>query len=65
MIVCVCNGVSERDIQRAMADGCRTLDELAVRTGCGSTCGCCREMARELLREPMPDGFGFPLLQVA
>jgi bacterioferritin-associated ferredoxin len=51
MYVCLCNGVTESAIRRAAAAGIRSLDELAIATGCGSGCGCCREMAEELLSE--------------
>jgi bacterioferritin-associated ferredoxin len=59
MYVCVCNGVTDRDIQRAVAEGCTDLDELAARTGCGSTCGCCREYALEAMQQAQ--GAAIPL----
>ena len=47
MIVCVCHRVSDRDIQRAVHDGCDSFealqDELRVATGCGR----CHECARD------------------
>jgi len=49
MYVCVCNGVSDRDVAQAKAQGCRSIDDLAMRTGCGTTCGCCRDFAQQLL----------------
>lgn len=49
MYVCVCNGVTDRDIQRAVDEGCDSLEALAARTGCGVTCGCCREYAAEAM----------------
>jgi len=51
MYVCLCNGVTDLDIRRAVAAGCRTLGDLTMRTGCGSTCGCCLSMAEDLLAE--------------
>lgn len=51
MYVCICNGVTDRDIQRAAAEGCRDMAELTARTGCSGTCGCCRELAGEILAE--------------
>lgn len=51
MYVCICNGVTDHDIRRAAAEGCRDLAELTARTGCGGTCGCCRELAAEVLGE--------------
>jgi len=57
MYVCICNGITDRAIQQAIADGCRDLDELARHTGCGTTCGCCLPLAADLLAES-----GRPLL---
>jgi len=54
MYVCVCNGVTERDIRQAVADGCATLADLSMRTGCGMTCGSCLAMAADLLAEAAP-----------
>jgi bacterioferritin-associated ferredoxin len=51
MYVCVCNGVTERDIRQAVAGGCRSITELTMRTGCGATCGSCVPTACELLDE--------------
>ena len=64
MYVCICNGVTERDIRQAAEAGCRSLSELTMRTGCGATCGTCLDTAAQLL-----DGYRaereLPLLQVA
>lgn len=51
MYVCICNGVTDRDIRAAAAHGCRGLPELTMRTGCGATCGSCVEAAVQLLDE--------------
>lgn len=51
MYVCVCNAVTERDIERAALLGCRGLPELTAQTGCGSGCGSCRELAEQVLAE--------------
>lgn len=51
MYVCLCHGVTERDIRRAVAEGCADLHELTLRTGCGGGCGTCLPMAAELLAE--------------
>jgi bacterioferritin-associated ferredoxin len=43
MIVCLCRGVSERDLTEAVRDGARTVDEVGRRCGgAGSECGSCR-----------------------
>ena len=51
MYVCLCHGVTEREIRQTAAAGCRTLPELTMRTGCGAGCGSCKDLAAELLEE--------------
>jgi bacterioferritin-associated ferredoxin len=53
MYVCMCNGVTEAAIRRAARSGIRTLDELAMSTGCTAGCGCCSEAAEGVLREAL------------
>jgi bacterioferritin-associated ferredoxin len=49
MYVCICNGVTDRDIRQAAEAGCRSLAELTMRTGCGATCGTCLDTAASIL----------------
>ena len=49
--VCLCNGVTERDVRQAASAGCRTMPELTMRTGCGASCGSCVAMATDLLHD--------------
>ena len=67
MYVCLCNGVTDRQIRDAAAAGCRTMSELTMRTGCGATCGTCLDMAAELLTagQPRDKDFDLPVLQAA
>ena len=66
MYVCICNGVTERDIRQAADAGCRSLPELTMRTGCGATCGTCLETAASLLDEVRASRESpLPMLQVA
>ena len=51
MYVCICNGVTERDIREAAAAGCASMTELTMRTGAGANCGCCVEMATQVLED--------------
>ena len=51
MYVCLCNGVTEREIRQVAEAGCHTISELTMRTGCGASCGSCVEMATQLLDE--------------
>ena len=49
MYVCICNGITDHQIREAADNGCSTVTELTMRTGCGSNCGSCLDMAGELL----------------
>ena len=54
MYVCICNGVTERDIIQAAQAGCRSVPELTMRTGAGATCGSCLDMASDILARSHP-----------
>ena len=49
--VCICNGVTDRDIRQAAEGGCRSVAELTMRTGAGANCGSCIDAAAALLAE--------------
>lgn len=51
MYVCICNGITDHDIREAAEAGCSSLAELTMRTGAGSCCGSCVDMATSLLEE--------------
>jgi bacterioferritin-associated ferredoxin len=51
MYVCICNGITERAIREAAADGVHTVAELTQRTGCGDCCGSCVDLAAEILAD--------------
>ncbi len=40
-VICPCMGVTESDIQRAVANGARTLEDVEDATGAGTRCGRC------------------------
>jgi bacterioferritin-associated ferredoxin len=65
MYVCICNGVTDADIRRVADEGCRDLHELTMRTGCGSNCGSCRELAAEILLESHGKALPLPVLRAA
>ena len=67
MYVCICNGVTDKDIRQAAEAGCKSMAELTMRTGCGATCGTCLDMATELLTaaQPRDKDFDLPVLQAA
>ncbi|MGC4062117.1 MAG: (2Fe-2S)-binding protein [Aquabacterium sp.] len=51
MIVCVCNRVSDRDIQRHVQAGCSSFGALQMETGVATCCGCCSTCAREVFED--------------
>lgn len=75
MYVCVCNAVTDSDIRNAVDNGVSTMRQLLQETGCASTCGCCRELAVEVLQESLAvarsfadsreTGLALPTLQLA
>ena len=66
MYVCVCFGITDKAIQRAATDGVRDIAELTMRTGLGSNCGSCRDMATAILSDVhAPVLLPLPILQAA
>jgi bacterioferritin-associated ferredoxin len=60
--VCICNGVTQRDIQAAAEAGCRSVAELTMRTGAGANCGTCLDMAAEVLDQARAKALPLPVL---
>ena len=55
MYVCLCKGISDKEIRRAVSEGHGSLaalrQELGVATQCGKCARCAREVLRVALRE--------------
>lgn len=51
MIVCVCKGISDRQIREAAADGARNVKALSRALGVSTQCGKCASYARDVLDE--------------
>ena len=51
MYVCLCNGITERSVRQAAAEGVYNLSELTRRTGCAGSCGSCADLAAQVLRD--------------
>jgi bacterioferritin-associated ferredoxin len=49
MVVCVCSGSNEREIERAMDAGAASLAELGDACRAGLDCGSCRPTLQQLL----------------
>jgi bacterioferritin-associated ferredoxin len=51
MVICVCQNVSEKDIAKAVAGGCRSFAALQEKLEVGTCCGTCECAARESFHE--------------
>ena len=51
MIVCHCNGISDRALRRSIRSGVTTLSGLQEVCGAGTCCGSCTPTLRHLLRK--------------
>ena len=56
MVLCICQAVTDRDVDAAIQAGARSLDELERRCGAGTDCGACREELEERLQKPCANG---------
>ena len=53
MYVCLCKGVTDKQIRAAISEGTTELKELCDEFGLGSQCGCCSKMTKEILSEEL------------
>ena len=53
MIVCLCKGVSDRQVRQAIGEGHTSLKAIARRCGAGTglNCGACHESLRAMITE--------------
>ncbi len=49
MYVCICNAISDRQIQETVAAGATSLGDLKDQLGVATCCGCCAELASSYL----------------
>jgi len=49
MYVCVCHGISEKRLSKAIEEGARSFEQLQSRTGVATCCGACEPCARQVL----------------
>ena len=55
MLVCVCNGISDKDIDSAMQQGASSYGELRRSLGLASCCGQCASYAKDLVNEKIAE----------
>jgi len=51
MLVCLCQGVSDKHVRRAIADGATTRREVTRACGAGGACGGCHLTIAEMICE--------------
>ena len=51
MYICVCHGITDRQIRRVVEQGASSLGEVQMQLPVGACCGRCEPAARELIRE--------------
>jgi len=51
MYVCICSGVTDSQIRRAISEGAASLSQLRRELAVAACCGRCAPMAREIIRE--------------
>lgn len=49
MYVCICNAVTEKQVIKAVDNGCRSLRHLRNELGIAASCGRCAGCARDVL----------------
>ncbi len=49
MYICVCNAISERQVQEAIAQGAADLSDLQAQLGIATCCGQCADTATDYL----------------
>lgn len=46
MYICICNAVTDKDIEHAVANGATRMRDLRHQLGVASDCACCAQSAR-------------------
>ena len=50
MLVCQCNGVSDRAIRKAVRKGATNVSQVGSRTGAATCCGGCLDSVKAIIR---------------
>ncbi len=64
MIVCLCYGKSERDVDAVIRDGAESVEAVGDRCGAGTGCGACVEEIAQRLGCARGGGCGSSMAQV-
>jgi bacterioferritin-associated ferredoxin len=55
MYVCLCQGITDKEIRAAVASGATTLEALRHTLGVASQCGQCGDLAGEIVSESLEE----------
>jgi bacterioferritin-associated ferredoxin len=55
MIVCICRGVSDRTVKRAIEDGAESVAAVGRACGAGTDCGSCHLQIAGQIAESLPE----------
>lgn len=55
MIVCLCNNISESDIETAIMNGCENFDEVISQCNFKFQCRTCETAAKDFIKGQMED----------
>ncbi|WP_371416924.1 bacterioferritin-associated ferredoxin [Microbulbifer sp. THAF38] len=56
MYVCICKGITDRQIKEAVYDGSTSVKALRRQLGVSSQCGRCAEQTKEIISETLGAG---------
>jgi bacterioferritin-associated ferredoxin len=54
MYVCLCLGVTDKDIENVISEGASSLEEVMYCTGAGTRCGSCRATVAAMVEAAQP-----------
>ncbi len=54
MYVCLCNGITDRDIRESIADGASSVEEVMYLTGAATRCGSCMATIAAMVDQEAP-----------
>ena len=55
MYICICHAVNDSAIRAAVNEGVSSFHDLSTRTGCGTQCGSCVQLAREVMDQALTE----------
>ena len=54
MIICLCNGITEKEVREAARKGARSPEAAYATLDCEPQCGCCLDYAQEIIDQEQP-----------